>query len=763
MKNLNLNPFNMPFLMKGILILLLAFTVSACKEDDPVTPENPITKDIMEIVDETDDVSTLKAAIDAAGLRSTLEGDGPFTVFAPTNDAFAALEMANPGIIDYLLENTDELTKVLTYHVVAAEAKSTDLIEGPLATLNGQTVEIDLSNGVMVNDASVTTADVLATNGVIHLINKVLIPDDLVLPEPVDQMIMEIVDATESVATLKAAIDAANLRETLDGDGPFTVFAPSDAAFTTFSTDNPGVLEFLLANPTELAKVLTYHVVSGKVMSTDLSNGNVATVNGEEVTVNLSDGVMINDASVTGADIEATNGVIHLIDKVLVPSNVNIPANLNPDGSQKTITDLAVGTDNLSTLVEILSLDGLSEILAAASDENATLTVFAPTNEAFTGVLTALGLTSITEIPESVLLDIVEYHIIGSVAMSTDLASTTYATLNGESVSVDLSDGVKVDGASVVAADIMGSNGVVHVVDAVILPSLYKGALGTVVEYPLFRKGFETLVAAVKGASPTILETLLGNGGSDMGLTLFAPTNDAFEAAGITALPDMETLDAVLTYHVIDGTVKAQDLPSTTAAAPAMINTLGGSFYLSNRGGNTGVFINGGTQVTMTDVERGNGVVHVINKTLVPPAMSIAALATDLGFTKLVEALTEAGLAQTFVDPGTYTVFAPTNDAFDALYTTLGVDGPAQIDDGTLDAVLKYHVIAANIFSSDLEDGLEGTTLQTGKLTVNVKANGVTISDVDPDNADANVTVTDVFATNGVIHAIDAVILPVDL
>ena len=506
--------------------------------------------------------------------------------------------------------------------------------------------------------------------------------------------------------------------------------------------------------------------MSGEVFSTDLSAGDVPTVNGESVTVDLTDGVMINNAEVVDDDVDVANGVIHVIDKVLIPSNLDIPANLNPDGTEMTIADLAIATEDLSTLFSILSLEGLSGILAAADDPNATLTVFAPTNEAFAGVLTALGLTSIEEIPESVLLEIVQYHIVGSIAKSTDLMSQDYATLlTGESVTVDLSgDGVMVDDANVAIADVIGSNGVVHVVDAVLLPSLYKGALGTIVEYPLFRKDYTTLIAAVKAASPSILTTLLGNGPGDSGLTLFAPTNAAFEAAGITALPDMATLDAVLTYHVIDGTVLAAGLPTTTAAAPATQPTLGGDIYISNRGNDAGVFINGSTQVTMTNIERNNGVVHVINQTLVPASMSIAGVATDLGFSKLVEALTEAGLAQTFVDPGNFTVFAPTDAAFDALYGVLGVTTPDQIDDATLDAVLKYHVInGARVFSTDLEDALAPATLQGATLTINVSGNGVSITDNDPESADANVVATDVLATNGVVHAIDAVILPVDV
>ena len=229
--------------------------------------------------------------------------------------------------------------------------------------------------------------------------------------------IMGLVDGSANLSTLKAAIDAAGLRATLSGPGPFTVFAPDNAAFDKVDA---ATLAYLLATPDELTKVLTYHVVSGKVLSTDLSDGPVETLNnGETVTIDLSNGVKVNNANVTTADVEATNGVVHIIDEVLIPSNLVIPDPL------VSIAAAATATADLSVLVDILSLPGLSDILAAAADDNATLTVFAPTNAAFQGVLDALGLSSIDEIPESVLLDIVQYHIVGAVAKSTDLQATT--------------------------------------------------------------------------------------------------------------------------------------------------------------------------------------------------------------------------------------------------------------------------------------------------------------------------------------------------
>jgi len=180
MKILKINQVKMPFYIKGILLLALAVVFSSCESTNPVDPENPITMDIMEIVDESADVSTLKTAIDVADLRTTLQGEGPFTVFAPADAAFQALLDTDPSwnTIDDIPLAT--LTAVLEHHVVAARVFSTDLVSGTVATLNGN-ITIDAEN-LRITDASGATANiaspvnVLATNGVIHVIDKVLLP-----------------------------------------------------------------------------------------------------------------------------------------------------------------------------------------------------------------------------------------------------------------------------------------------------------------------------------------------------------------------------------------------------------------------------------------------------------------------------------------------------------------------------------------------------------------------------------------------------------
>ena len=286
-------------------------------------------------------------------------------------------------------------------------------------------------------------------------------------------------------------------------------------------------------------------------------------------------------------------------------SGPNPPAN-------DDIASLAQNTGDLTSLAA--ALDKFPDLVTTLSGSG-NFTVFAPSNTAFDALLAAIGQTSIDDVPEEVLRDVLEYHVITSAALlSTDLSDgQTAATLNGANIIVTINNGVFINQAEVTTADIEASNGVVHIIDAVLVPQEILDVVGTIVAPAFFNKDFSTLIAAVNAADEDILSVLLGNGPSDNGITLFAPTNAAFEAAGITTLPDAATLSAVLKYHVLDGTVGSGDLPSGSAD----ISTLGGDFYLSNV--SSGVFINGSTQVVATDITGSNGVVHVIDRTLIHP------------------------------------------------------------------------------------------------------------------------------------------------
>jgi uncharacterized surface protein with fasciclin (FAS1) repeats len=268
--------------------------------------------------------STLVAAVQAADLEGALRSDGPFTVFAPTNEAFGNLPA---GLVDKLLlpENKEKLQEILLYHVLAGEVASGDLrYYQQVETLEGDKVRIiKWWRKIWVNNARVTTANVFATNGVIHVINKVLIPPGFTLEDP-PAPTKDIVDTAVSAgfSTLVSAVQAAGLEGALRGDGPLTVFAPTNDAFSNLPD---GLVDELLLpeNKDKLQQLLTYHVLAGQVLSSDLRPfQGVNALSGERlwITKSFRGVVRVNIFSkVEPADVLATNGVIHVINRVLIP------------------------------------------------------------------------------------------------------------------------------------------------------------------------------------------------------------------------------------------------------------------------------------------------------------------------------------------------------------------------------------------------------------------------------------------------------------
>lgn len=598
--------------------------------------------------------------------------------------------------------------------------------------------------------------------------------DDEVTPDTMSMNdIVALAQETSDLSTLVTALTTAELVTTLQGAGPFTVFAPTNAAFNKL---DDGVLDILLDNPSVLAEVLKYHVVSGEVMSTDLTNGPVQTLlSGKTISVTVGSSVILNGTSnVVTADIEAENGVVHLIDEVLLPEGFELP--------KSSIVSIASETASLSILVDALTM--FPDLVDALSMEG-NYTVFAPTNAAFTELLGVIGQSDLEDVPEDVIERLLKYHVISSAAlMSTDLedgqmAATLLSTDDKIEVLIDGSV-VMINDAKVTTPNIEASNGVIHIVDAVLVPELELSIVNTIVEPAYFNKDFSILTAAVVKAE--LLTTLID---PQANFTLFAPNNDAFEEAGITSLEGLtaEDLAPILTYHVINDEVFGDGLPATGSAVP----TLGGDFYLSIN--DNGAYINGLTMVTAATLSGGaldydNGVVHLIDRTLVPASKNIveiavaASQASDAEFGQLVAALTAVendettdALVTILSGEGSYTVFAPTDAAFQSLYTLAQVADfdalVAAVGIGTIEVVLKYHVLGSRVFSTDIPNALDGNSsvnlspLAEGLFTLN---SDFTIEDQDfvleLGTVDATIIDTDILSTNGVIHVIDEVILP---
>ena len=293
----------------SLLAAALLFAVGST----PVSAQNHKSSDIVDTAVAAGSFNTLAAALTAADLIDALKGDGPFTVFAPTDAAFAALPA---GTVETLLkpENKDQLIAILTYHVVAGKVNAKSVKKMSAAeTLNGQRVDIAVKGGkVMIDNATVSTADVAASNGIIHVVDQVLLPSADAIPA--------VAANAGTFQTLLAAVKTAGLAEVLSSPGPFTVLAPTDEAFAALPD---GTVSELLKpeNRAKLQTILKYHVISGRVFSDAVVKLKTAsTLAGADIKVSATHGsVKINDANVVATDIDAANGVIHVIDAVLLP------------------------------------------------------------------------------------------------------------------------------------------------------------------------------------------------------------------------------------------------------------------------------------------------------------------------------------------------------------------------------------------------------------------------------------------------------------
>lgn len=303
-------------------IVCLSIVMTSCSKEK--SNEIPVKeKSIAEIVISTPDFSLLKAAVVHAGLAETLSSKGPFTVFAPTNAAFEEAGLATEAKIKALPAET--IKSILLYHVLGSSVQTSAIptkMNNEVETIENKKPFITKNDkGVMVNEANVLQADVKASNGYIHSINKVLMP--------ADKNIVELAQSDENfsylvAAVLRASEGSLNVAEVLSGTGPFTVFAPTNQAFIDagFAT----IADIQAADPATLTSILTYHVISGRIFSTDLVNGSEpTTVNGDKLMIDLSNGAKVKGngnqmaSKITTIDLLATNGIVHVIDQVLLP------------------------------------------------------------------------------------------------------------------------------------------------------------------------------------------------------------------------------------------------------------------------------------------------------------------------------------------------------------------------------------------------------------------------------------------------------------
>ena len=603
------------FKILGITIFSVLF-LQACSDDDnnsndiEISTPAPVTTTIVDAAVSNGSFTTLVAALQATGLDATLaDTSSSFTVFAPTDDAFAIL---GQDTIDALLADTSTLSDILTYHVISGSvdaATAIGLAGTTVDMVNGDKLALSLDgDNLLVNTATVITTDIQTDNGIIHVIDAVLMP-----PEDMAAPTMNIVDtavANGSFTTLVAALQATNLDTVLaDESTMFTVFAPTDDAFALIGTET---INTLLANTDVLSSILLQHVVSGmtvdSVSAFSLNGANVETAGMAEIVLTINsatDMLTFGGANIVMKDIATTNGIIHVIDAVIV-GDVEIPA------PAMSLVDVAASNGSFTTLVSALQSTGLDATLANLDSE---YTVFAPTDAAFA----KLPAGTLESLSTEQLSDILLYHVLPGTVLADSAMSVAQsmenkvAMANGSELALSYVDSMLfANGAKISSADVMADNGVIHVVNNVILPPPMKGELSqNIVDVVLADPdNFSTLATALTTAG--LVATLADEAAT---FTVFAPTNAAFDKVDANALAALLADNTALTNVLLTHVVSGAEISSVDAYAAngKKVTTASGAMADVAIDTETGMLVIAGSKVTTTDIYTTNGVIHVID------------------------------------------------------------------------------------------------------------------------------------------------------
>ncbi|MDX2076721.1 MAG: fasciclin domain-containing protein [bacterium] len=767
------------------------------------------------MVNSREDLSVLAsvvAAVDPSIAETLTRTDIPgLTLLAPNNEAFTRLGLYFDVDLAFFVENPEVTANLLRYHVLTGFFSLADIAVnngGVILTALPDTsirVAVTESGGVRLNIADVVESDVRASNGRIQVLDDVIFTG--ALEEEIVAAIAEWKAVQEEIANLPAdsvvglvrdnadlsilfdVIFAAEQYELLRDGFPFTVFAPTNAAFEALFAALGVTADEALENTELLKTVLRYHILEDELDAADLvaaAGTTIETLDGEGIVVTATEegGVVLNGAvNVVTADVVGFNVTVHVVDAVLVPPSYTLSqkkAAVLVDVPERSVLGRLIADERFSTLVDLLvATDSVGALPAGG------FTVFAPTNGAFNDAFEALGVSK-----EQVLLDpslvsgLLVYHVVPTLARAEDVVALdgqTVATADGDLILVEVDDegGVLLNGvANVIETDITGTNGVIHAIDAVLTPLV---ATRTAAREALATSAPADSIAFLAATNPdfsiladviiaTGQDTLLSNG---FPFTVFAPTNAAFETLltemgtnlDAALLNNAEMLTEVLRYHVLEDQIASADVEDG-----AIVETLQGDLMTFSVADGV-VMVNGVATVTTADVAAANGVVHIIDVVLTPPSValanareeqlaelkegSIVSLAVaDEQFSTLVDVIVLTG-STALLDQGfPFTVFAPTNDAFDALFDALGVSqAEAYLNTDLLKTVLRYHVLEDAVMSADIEDGAEVESLQGGVLTFTVDGDVVMVND-------ATVVAADIEAVNGVVHVIDTVLVP---
>ncbi|CAE7652736.1 Tgfbi [Symbiodinium sp. CCMP2456] len=580
-----------------------------------------------DILGALDQLSSFYSALQQADLVGALEGAGPFTVFAPSNDA---IDLLGPGVFETLRSgrNSEYLLYLLQYHVVYADVRSRDMTPGQtLMTWSSETVTItEVAPAVRLNGgAQVIQADVEASNGMVHILARVARPPSYNFPPPL-QNIKELTQTSSYLATFSRGLQLSGLSEQFSdprAEFALTVFLPTDTAFQKLGL---GIATSLMldANREHLLSLIRNHAVQGVVDSSSLSLGQTlkTLANGEISITSLVPTMLINElATVISRDVPATNGMIQLVDTVLLPSTW-----LYPD---KTILEIVSRSPDLTILHSALVRADLDWVFASASPH----TLLAPTDTAFQNLGPGVASSLLLSSNKDVLVDLLQAHVFSDHRRSTDMvARASVVTKDGKTVTVDSLSPLTFNGAKAHVQDVPATNGLLHVLGGVVLPNAWRFPQRSFMQFANKEADLQEFTRAATAAG--VLEEFQADGP----FTAFLPNNYAFSALGSSLATllqpeNVEMLRGVLRYHVVTG---VQALLSSELTTPRELDTLlpgttvravpwtelgwAGIAYDS---ASPPVVINSEAQVLIKDVLATNGVIHVIDKVLIPPGLDL--------------------------------------------------------------------------------------------------------------------------------------------
>lgn len=690
--------------------------------DTALFPEQ-VPETIYEYISLNDNHSILKTAVDRAGLQFIYDGDGPLTFCAPTNEAINNLPQAMRDAI--FTGPIDELVDLLLGHTINDEFLQADLIAaGQVPNVNFEFLDItQLNNQVFVNNARIEVPDIRFNNGLVHVIDAVII-------QPQEKnTILDVVNNSAVHTELAANIELAGLNEYFDLENPLTLFAPTDNAFNAIPL--PVLTEYLNDPGGQLRDLILSHTHEGLLERTDISNGMVIDMaDGSQTIIDIRQGtVFINDVRVTLFDLEADNGVVHVLDAVILP-----------EIETTSVYDIISEDDDYSILKDAVDAAGLQDELA---DLNSTLTLFAPTNDAFDQLPTET-VDELFADPMGSLRDLLLYHLFDHrLATSGMFNELEIVMSNGASVTIfDRFDGFYVNDAKIEIEDIQADNGLVHALSSVIMPLETRVTVYDIISSD---EELSTLKSVVDLAEQDVMLR------EDELVTLFAPTDAAFDALDPAFLDQLMNdpfgmLNDLLLFHQFDGLILTSFMYDGLNISMANGSSVAVSFRPD------GIYINE-SKIIVEDIVTDNGVVHVIDRVImrnVERNTIYDIVSTNSNLTTLKEVIDLAGLNTSLEEDDNITVFAPTDNAFDAL-PQAELDALLDDPNGSLRTLLLNHTHNGELFFPDLSAG-RVLTMQGGlEAKINIRADGLYIND-------AKFLIFEIRADNGIVHIIDAII-----